>query len=355
LICFVLVVYALPRWYQLEDYTFDKYLKDYGKKYQYKEYVTRSQIFNQNLEEITKHNADTSFTWKKGVNQFTDLTTEEFEQKLGLNKALLYLQKEQYTGTVHKPTVKDVPPNVDWREKGIITPVKDQGECGSCWTFGTAEGIESYYSMKHGSIMDFSEQQILDCTPNPNDCGGSGGCGGGTAQLAMDRIIAMGGITTEWQYPYTSYFGAAEDCKFASANKTGNPVGILSSWNRLPVNDQDSVIAALASIGTLIINVDASTWSSYETGIFDGCNQTNPDIDHVVQLVGYGPDYWIVRNSWSSLWGEIGYIRLKKDTVVPCGTDLTPQDGDICNGGPKTVTVCGTCGVVYDATYPVMV
>jgi len=280
----------------------------------------------------------------------TDQTEEEFNLLLGLNKPLLYLQKQQYTGSYYESTVGAIPTSVDWREKGILTPVKDQGQCGSCWTFGTAETIESYYALKYGSIMDLSEQQILDCTPNPNDCGGTGGCGGGTAQLAMDRIKAMGGITTEWQYPYTSYFGTAESCKFAD-NRTGNPFAQVSSWTRLPVNDQDSVIAALVN-GPLIINVDASSWAKYETGIFNGCNQTNPDIDHVVELVGYGPDYWIVRNSWSSLWGEMGYIRLMKDTVVPCGTDLTPQDGDICNGGPTTVKVCGTCGVVYDCTFP---
>jgi len=201
--------------------------------------------------------------------------------------------------------------------------------------------------------MELSEQQILDCTPNPNDCGGTGGCGGGTAQLAMDRIKEMGGITTEWQYPYVSYFGDAEQCKFNNSVTT-NPYAQLSSWVRLPVNDQDAVITALASVGPLTINVDAAAWKFYETGIFDGCNQTNPDINHVVQLVGYTDSYWIVRNSWNTGWGENGYIMLKKDTVAPCGTDLTPQDGDICNNGPKTVEVCGTCGVVYDVTYPVI-
>jgi len=315
--------------------------------------VERAGVFNRNLIEIKKHNSDPSFTWKKGINQFTDQTEDEFKQYLGLNKALLYLQKEQYTRPLYTYTPAVPPVSVDWREKGIVTPVKDQGRCGSCWTFGTAETIESYYALKHGNIMDFSEQQILDCTPNPNDCGGTGGCGGGTAQLAMDRIIAMGGIATEWTYPYISYYGDAESCKFPG-NMTSNPFAELVSWTRLPVNDQESVIAALATEGPLIINVDASTWSQYETGIFDGCNQTSPDIDHVVELVGYGTDYWIVRNSWNTGWGEMGYIRLKKTAVAPCGIDHSPQDGDICNGGPATVQVCGTCGVVYDVTFPVL-
>jgi len=355
-LCFLVAVFARPKWHELESYSFRDYVNDFNRQYSYKEYVDREVIFNRNLKEIKEHNSNPDFTWKEGVNHLTDRTEEELNSLRGLNKPLLYLQKQEYTGRYYESPVGAVPTTVDWREKmGVLTPVKDQGECGSCWTFGTTETIESYYALKHGDIMDLSEQQILDCTPNPNDCGGTGGCGGGTAQLAMDRIISMGGITTEWQYPYTSYFGTAESCKFSSDNKTQNPVAQLASWIRLPQNELDPVVAALANVGPLIINVDASTWSSYETGIFDGCNQTYPDIDHVVQLVGYGPDYWIVRNSWSSLWGENGFIRLKKNAVAPCGTDLTPQDGDICNGGPTTVQVCGTCGIVYDVTYPVIV
>jgi len=268
---------------------------------------------------------------------------------------VLHLQKEQYSGPFYEYSQSAVPDSVDWREKGIVTAVKDQGRCGSCWTFGTAETIESYYALKYGvqKIMDLSEQQILDCTPNPNDCGGTGGCGGGTAQLAMDRIIAMGGITTEWTYPYISYYGEAEKCKFAS-NITSNPFAELVSWTHLPTNNQDAVISALATMGPLIINVDANGWAHYETGIYDGCNQTYPDINHVVELVGYAPDYWIIRNSWNTGWGEMGYIRVRKTPVASCGTDLNPQDGDICNNGPKTVQVCGACGVVYDSTYPVL-
>jgi len=346
-------VFGSPKWNQLENYSFEDYVKDFNRDYSYMEYIERQQIFEKNLGDIKTHNSNPLFTWKKGVNKFTDQTQEEFKLLLGLNKPLLYRQKNLHSGPYYEPVPIDAPISIDWRDKGIVTPVKDQGECGSCWTFGTAETIESYYALKHMTIMDLSEQQILDCTPNPNDCGGTGGCGGGTAQLAMDRIIAMGGINTEWQYPYTSYYGNAGECKFVE-NRTQSPFTKLSTWTRLTENNQDAVINALGNVGPLIINVDASSWPQYESGIFDGCNQTYPDINHVVQLVGFGPDYWIVRNSWSSGWGEMGYIRLKKDTVVPCGTDKNPQDGDICNGGPTTVKVCGTCGVVYDVTFPVM-
>jgi len=349
----LVVVEAYPKWNELEGYTFSSYVRDYGKSYSDAEYRFREEIFNKNLIDIKQHNTE-DHSWKKGVNHLTDQTEEEWGSLLGLNKGLLHRQKVEHKGPTLRSKRSDLPDLVDWRDKGIITPVKDQGNCGSCWTFGTAETIESFWALKYGSIMEFSEQQILDCTPNPNDCGGTGGCGGGTAQIAMDRIMKMGGITTEWRYPYVSYFGNAQTCKFSSNNMTVNPVAKLQSWVRLEMNDQDTVIAALASTGPLIINVDASAWASYESGVFNGCNQTNPDINHVVQLVGYGPDYWLVRNSWSSLWGDNGYIRLMKDSTVPCGIDLNPQDGDICNGGPTTVKVCGTCGIVYDVTYPII-
>jgi len=306
------------------------------------------------LKIIKQHNLDETKTWKMGVNQFTDQHDEEFQQLLGLNKALLHLQKYQ-DNSVKIPSLEStlaLPDKVDWRDRNIISPVKDQGRCGSCWTFGTAENIESFWAMKTGKLNDLSEQQILDCTPNPHQCGGTGGCGGGTAQLAFDKIVAMGGIASEWTYPYTSYYGNAEKCKFN--NTTQSPVATITGYVRLPENNQDSVLNALATIGPQIINVDALTWKFYETGIFDGCNQTNPDINHVVQLVGYGPGYWLVRNSWGTGYGELGYIRLKRDATAPCGIDLTPGDGDICSGGPSTVKVCGTCGVVYDTTYPTM-
>jgi len=124
-------------------------------------------------------------------------------------------------------------------------------------------------------------------------------------------------------------------------------------------NQQLPVLTAVATQGPLVINVDASSWFGYESGVFNGCNQQNPDIDHVVQLVGYDTDpnygdYWLVRNSWNAGWGEDGYIRLARPKQISCGTDLNPQDGTGCNGGPPTVTVCGTCGILFDVTYPIV-
>jgi len=195
-----------------------------------------------------------------------------------------------------------------------------------------------------------SEQNIVDCTPNPNHCGGSGGCEGATVELAWDMVKEKG-LALEKDYPYRGVDGS---CK-----KNVKPYSNITSYVNLPVNQQQPILDALANIGPLAINVDASSWSHYHSGVFDGCNQKNPDIDHVVQLVGYGTDpklgdYWLVRNSWGSGYGEKGYIRLKRETTPRCGIDKTPSDGTGCDNGPPTVNVCGTCGILFDALYPIL-
>jgi len=297
---------------------------------------------------------------KKGVNQFTDQTPEEFRHLLGVKKGLLHSSAPSLSSSPSPvSSLGDLPDSVDWRSKGVISAVKDQGQCGSCWTFGAAEGLESAWAISTGQLVDLSEQQILDCTPNPQHCGGSGGCEGGTVELAYQMVIQLGGISTEWTYPYISYKGTDFTCQFNGSNPS--PFATMKSFVTLdPINQYDNVITALANVGPLVINVDASTWHSYDSGVFDGCDQQNPDINHVVQLVGYGTDaqqadYWLIRNSWAPTWGERGYIRLRRDTQSQrCGIDLHPQDGTGCDGGPANVTVCGTCGILYDVSYPVV-
>jgi len=344
---------AKTQWSQLSSYSFEDYVKEFKKHYSSSELIVRKQIFNTRLDQIRQHNEDSTKSWKMGLNHMVDWSEQELKQLRGVKKGLA--RRQEPTFDFNQVDTKALPTHVDWRTKGIITPVKDQGQCGSCWSFGTTETIESYFALSTGLLEDLSEQQILDCTPNPNDCGGSGGCLGGTAELAYAQIIKMGGLTTEWMYSYVSYFGTNFACH---ANST-EPVVQLSGYQVLPSNQYSPVLTALATVGPLVINVDASAWSFYESGVFDGCNQKNPDIDHVVQLVGYGTDpsygdYWLVRNSWSAGWGEKGYIRLKRRSTPECGIDLTPSDGTGCNGGPSSVKVCGICGLLYDVSYPVI-
>ena len=360
--CFALLIalcVARTRWFELEhDYHFEKYVAEFSKAYESEEeFHFRKNLFEQKLAHIIAHNR-AGHSWKKGVNQFTDHTTEEFKQRLGFDMQMAAAYHASSVPTQkHSFVNTQVPDSIDWREKGIISPVKDQGNCGSCWTFAAAECVESYWAMSTGELNVLSEQQIASCTKNPMDCGGTGGCGGGITQLAYQGIIGVGGLASEWTYPYLSYQGMNYACMFS--NKTTPPVATLSGFQTLPSNQLTPLMNAVAQQGPLAVSVDASAWSDYETGVFNGCNQDTPDIDHAVVLVGYGTDsssgmnYWTIRNSWSPSWGEDGYIRIMRNTEnPPCGVDVTPQDGTGCNNGPANVTVCGTCGILYSVTYP---
>jgi len=341
------------RWYQLDGYTFKDYVKEFHRSYTPEEYQHRKQIFDLKLESIRAHNNDERYTWKKGVNQFTDRADEEFRRLLGYKKHLAQPGPPADSKRTPSP---HLPVSVDWRTKNIITDVKDQGHCGSCWAFASTESIESYWAISTGELSDFSEQNILSCTPNPDDCGGTGGCGGGTAEIAYQTVINNGGIASEWTMPYLSYFGEDFQCQYNSTRTP--PVAFLKNYTKLPTNDYTSLIEAVANIGPIAINVDANAWSDYETGLFKGCNQTFVDINHVVQLVGYGGTgnnlYWLIRNSWSPDWGELGYMRLIREPNPPCTLDIKPQDGTGCNGGPRNVSVCGACGILYDTSFPIV-
>jgi cathepsin L len=351
-----------PRWHELDGYGFAQYEKDFGKRYASPaEREHRRTLFERRLQQVKAWNSRPNVSYKKGVNAFSDKTDEEIRVR-GVIKPLLHEQvRSRPTSRIAKLDLSMAnASSVDWRDSGIISAVKDQGQCGSCWTFGTAETVESYNALMTGQLPVLSEQQILDCTPNPMTCGGVGGCGGGTPELAYGMIYELGGLASEWTYPYLSYWGGNSSgiCYFNSTGATP-PGASIQGFQSLPSNQYAPVIAQLQK-GPLAVNVDASAWGEYESGVFTGCNNSAPDIDHVVQLVGYGTDakhgdYWLVRNSWSPAWGEDGYIRIARNSQTPpCGVDPSPMDGTGCKGGPSTVKVCGECGMLYDTSFPLM-
>jgi cathepsin L len=294
------------------------------------------------LAEIIAHNAKDS-TYKMGVNQFTDMTDSERKALLG------YKRMPAQRSNFQAPSSTVAPPeSVDWRTKGAVSPVKDQGGCGSCWAFATVETVESALQIATGKLLTLSPQNVVSCTPNPDHCGGTGGCNGATAELGF-QYIADKGVSDEATWPYRQVTGTCtEKAKVAK----------VKGFVKLAENEQDPLVNAVATVGPIAISVAADAWFSYRSGIFDGCG-VNADIDHAVQLVGYGTekgtDYWIVRNSWGASWGEKGYIRIKKfgSSKDHCGIDKTPADGSGCTGGPSQVTVCGMCGILYDSSYPV--
>lgn len=351
LVLVFLSVVSATRWFELHGYTFEDYVSEFDKMYTPEEYQVRKEIFQKNLEAIWKHNKDPTKTWKEGVNKYTDATEAEWTSLRGYKK----IQSSPSYNYNPSLQTKAVPTAVDWRSKGIVTSVKDQASCGSCWTFAAAEALESQWAKRTGNLTVLSEQQILDCTPNPQQCGGGGGCEGGTAELAYERLIQLGGLTSEALYPYASGGGRNYKCK----SPLPTPVAKLVNYTKLPENEYQPLLDAVANVGPIAISVDANAWGRYESGVFDGCDKENPDIDHAVILDGYGTDpvygdYWLVRNSWGARWGEKGYIRLARSSEVKCGIDTNPGDGSGCAGGPPQVTVCGTCGILYDTCYPIV-
>jgi len=330
------------------DFSSDKfqdYVKEFGKTYGEEEHVRRRAIFEENLAKITTHNEDYKNgkeTWYASINELTDLTKEEFAVMRGGKK---------WTPSTH-PVVKlestgSNPASVDWRTKNAVTPVKNQGGCGSCWAFSATETVESAYAVASGKLLVLAPQTYVNCVKNPGKCGGTGGCEGATMELAFN-LTAQTGIALESDMPYA---GRDEACKaYKAAVK-------VSGYVKNPTNDAAALETAVATKGPQAITVAAEAWQFYGGGVFTGCTSgifksMGSDLDHGVQLVGYTSDYWIVRNSWGASWGEKGYIRVSRASDAKTSIDKTPADGVACTPYPKTQTVGGECGILFDTSYP---
>jgi len=343
------------------QFTCDQYAAEYGKVYTEAEKPIRCEAFRESLAAIKAHNEQApAASWWKGLSEHSDKLPHEFAQLKGLHRGVFHTGFAARAAIPADPAVNSfvAPDELDWRTKGVVTPVKNQGGCGSCWAFSAAETVESAYGMatlardgKAASIPILAPQQLVDCAPNPKHCGGTGGCEGSTQPLAFDYLVMAKGHDSEADYPYKGRDGTCEDGKHAPK------IGITGKVE-LPTNNYTSLMHALVTAGPIAISVDAS-WGAYEGGVFsDPKSGIHTNIDHAVQLVGYGTmggkDYWLVRNSWGASWGEQGYIKIERfgEGKEPCGTDARPGDGFGCAGGPSTIQVCGTSGILSGSSYP---
>lgn len=343
---------ASPKWHQLDGYTFEKFVKDHRRSYTGAEYKKREQIFNENFAAIRKHNSDKTQTYKKGVNAFTDVTKEEFKAYNRYAKA-----KDLPPPTeVHRaapgasvPDTKDYRLNVNPR---VLTDIKNQGMCGNCWAHSSVESLESYFAMQTGQLPTLSTQQITSCAEFMN------GCGGGDAVAGWIYVNNTGSITSEWAYPFVDIFvpemskSVTAPCK--NISKEFKPFGWFNELTEVgvngygsvsPANDAKAAKEALANVGPMSISVAALGWKDYESGVYQNNGNSTDDwsIDHAVQMVGYGTDsasgqnYWIVKNSWGTLWGEDGFIKLDRPAQEPCNF---------------FGNVCGTSGCLNGLNYP---
>jgi len=324
-------------------YTYDQYLAEFGKNAD----SSREQIFSENMAFLLKHNADESKSWFATVNEFSDWTNEEFRAKRTGHSPHPFVR----LAAKQNIAVSDLPDSFDHRDTaGVVTPVKNQASCGSCWAFSAVETLESHLAIATGEAAPIlSPQQIVSCAPNPQHCGGTGGCKGSTQPLAFNYTMTAG-ITTEASYPYKGVTGTCTESQIT-------PVASNDGFVQLESNNYADLLTAVATKGPIAISVAAGGlgWQLYGGGIFSG---TSFVMDHAVQLVGYGSDkgkmYWTVRNSWAASWGEKGYIRLERfgEGKEPCGVDKKPQDGDACEGDTSPRTYCGTSGILSASSYP---
>jgi cathepsin L len=248
-----------------------------------------------------------SYTLK--INKFGDMTGTEFAANLGLPK---YHEKTNGS-TFLAPCNVVLPDAVDWRTKGYVTPVKNQGQCGSCWAFSTTGSLEGQYFKKNGKLVSLSEQQLVDCSRQF----GNMGCNGGLMDNAF-AYIKKYGIESELDYPYTGRDGR---CKY-DASKV---VTKVTGWMDVQQGDENALKTALGTVGPVSVAIDASHFSFqfYHDGVYNerACSSTR--LDHGVLTAGYGTlngqAYWLVKNSWGPHWGKKGYIMMSRNRNNQCG------------------------------------
>jgi C1A family cysteine protease len=291
---------AVPALSETEyEYLFTAWVNEYGKSYETSEFFNRFNIFKANLDLIREHNAKND-SWTMGMNEFGDMTWAEFKASyVGGTKVVPreYLRSKNYP---EKTSDIAVPSSLDWRSKGAVTPVKNQGQCGSCWAFSTTGSVEGAHAISTGTLVSLSEQQLMDCSSSY----GNKGCNGGLMDDAFEYIIKNGGICSEASYPYKGVQGTCHSC---------SDVATISSYVDNPSGNENNLMN-LIQVGpvSIAIEADQSAFQFYSGGVFSAACGHN--LDHGVLIVGYGSlsgkNYWIVKNSWGATWGMQGYILM---------------------------------------------
>jgi len=311
--------------YESEFLSFiEKFSKSYVSS---EETFARYATFKKNVDFITKHNQEAAAgqsSFKLGINQFTDMTNKEYSRMLGLKRKAGFVAPSMATQP-SQVSLAGVPKAWDWRPKGAVTPVKDQGQCGSCWAFSATAALEGAYFQQSGTLLSLSEQLCVDCVLNGADT-----CAlGGEMHDCYLQVIKEGGDETEANYPYTATSG--NPCAFNPSLAVASNFQFYSNVT----HGDESALQVASSQHVISVGIDASSifFQLYSSGVYNNptCKSDYADLDHGVTVVGYdhdaasGKDYWIVKNSWSESWGMEGYIWMTRNENNQCGiaTDAT--------------------------------
>jgi C1A family cysteine protease len=291
-----------------------KFKSDYNKDYSGngEDEQAKFQVFKQNVDIIEEHNAKKLSYWL-GVNEFADLTWEEFS-----STHLGYKSSGSSSGLtkVPFPNITDVADSIDWVAKGAVTPVKNQQQCGSCWAFSSTGSLEGAMFVSTGKLISLSEEDLVQCNSITDS-----GCQGGLMDNAFNWV-QQNGICSEAAYPYTSGGGVTGSCK-----KGCSPVVSITGHTDVPSKDESALKAAVSKQPVSVaIEADKSAFQLYAGGVLDN-SACGTNLDHGVLVVGYGTDgkdYWKVKNSWGASWGEQGYIRMVRNKNQ-CGISQQPS------------------------------
>jgi cathepsin L len=296
------------------EQSFESWARLHGKQYEtIQERTYRLGVYKNNLQFIEEHNRK-NLGFTVAMNKFGDLTSEEFVSiynGLKINATEYQSSLDAYT---HNP-LYEMADTVDWRTKGAVTNIKDQGQCGSCWAFSATGSSEGAWSIKKGKLVSLSEQQLVDCSTTQ----GNEGCNGGLMDYAFKYIIAQGpkGDSTEATYKYTARDGS---CKASS----GSMGATLSSYKDIQKGSETALQSAIMNVGPISVAIDASqsSFQFYSSGVYYEKYCSSSQLDHGVLAVGYGTstaDYYIVKNSWGTDWGMQGYILMSRNKQNNCG------------------------------------